>query len=235
MAPVSERVASPVSEIVGGLPARLRAGVESLSGIAMDDVRVHRNSSEPAKLGALAFTRGTEIHLGPGQEEHLPHEAWHVVQQKQGRVQATTQMKGAATNDDAALEREADRMGDRAATTQTVEIRQMSAPEPLHVSAQIDHRRVIQRQPQPTTNILSPRAAAAAAADVTSRFDEDSIRTLESLAARPSDGVFDAADAEALAKAQRSASMAATGKADVRFLNSMLGIVGPAATKPAVR
>jgi len=101
-------VSKPVSEAAGALPARLRAGVEGLSGIAMDDVRVHRNSDEPAKLGALAFTRGTEIHLGPGQEEHLPHEAWHVVQQKQGRVQATTQMKGAAVNEDARLEREAD-------------------------------------------------------------------------------------------------------------------------------
>lgn len=109
---VAGRVASPVSEVVGGLPGRLRAGVEGLSGIAMDDVRVHRNSSEPAKLGALAFTRGTEIHLGPGQEQHLPHEAWHVVQQKEGRVRATTQMKGDAVNDDSRLEREADRMGD---------------------------------------------------------------------------------------------------------------------------
>lgn len=115
--PVSKRAASPVAEIVGGLPARLRAGVESLSGIAMDDVRVHRNSSEPAKLGALAFTRGTQIHLAPGQEEHLPHEAWHVVQQKQGRVRPTTQMKGLAVNAEPALEVEADRMGHRSATT----------------------------------------------------------------------------------------------------------------------
>ena len=126
-APVATRITSPVSEKVnvgqaaksssgGGLPPRLRAGVEALSGFAMDDVRVHRNSSEPEKLGALAFTRGAEIHLGPGQEEHLPHEAWHVVQQKQGRVQATTQMKGAAINDDAGLEREADRMGELART-----------------------------------------------------------------------------------------------------------------------
>jgi hypothetical protein len=27
----------------------------------------------------------------PGQEQHLPHEAWHVVQQKQGRVKPTGQ------------------------------------------------------------------------------------------------------------------------------------------------
>ena len=81
----------------------------------MDDVRVHRDSPEPAKLGALAFTKGSDIHLGPGQERHLPHEAWHVVQQKQGRVQATTQLKGVEINDSAALEAEADAMGSRAA------------------------------------------------------------------------------------------------------------------------
>ena len=100
----------------GGLPAALRAGVEELSGIAMNDVRVHRNSAEPAKLGALAYTQGSDIHLGPGQERHLPHEAWHVVQQKQGRVKPTLQMKeGIPVNDDAGLEREADLMGARAA------------------------------------------------------------------------------------------------------------------------
>jgi hypothetical protein len=94
-----------------GLPDRLKTGVEAASGLAMDDVRVHRNSPEPAKLGALAYTQGSDIHLGPGQEEHLPHEAWHVVQQKQRRVRATTQMKGIGVNDDTALEREADHMG----------------------------------------------------------------------------------------------------------------------------
>ena len=69
-----------------GLPDRLKAGVESLSGLAMDDVRVHYNSAKPAEVQALAYTQGTDIHVGPGQEQHLPHEAWHVAQQKQGRV-----------------------------------------------------------------------------------------------------------------------------------------------------
>ncbi|HAP61901.1 MAG TPA: hypothetical protein DCR93_21180, partial [Cytophagales bacterium] len=36
---------------------------------------------------------GTDIHLAPGQQKHLPHEAWHVVQQKQGRVKPTLQPK----------------------------------------------------------------------------------------------------------------------------------------------
>lgn len=94
-----------------GLPDDLKAGVEALSGFSMDDVRVHYNSSKPAQLQALAYTQGTEIHVGPGQEKHLPHEAWHVVQQMQGRVQPTVQMKGVQINDDEGLEREADVMG----------------------------------------------------------------------------------------------------------------------------
>jgi hypothetical protein len=98
-----------------GLPAPLKAGIEQLSGIAMDGVRVHRDSPEPAKVGALAYARGSDIHLGPGQEQHLPHEAWHVVQQAQGRVKATTQLKdGVPVNDDAGLEEEADAMGAKA-------------------------------------------------------------------------------------------------------------------------
>ena len=97
-----------------GLPDRLKAGVEALTGLAMDDVCVHRNSPEPAKLGALAYAQGSDIHLGPGQERHLPHEAWHVVQQKQGRVGATgTTQTGARLNDDPALEAEADAMASR--------------------------------------------------------------------------------------------------------------------------
>ena len=94
-----------------GLPDRLKAGVENLSGYSLDDVRVHYNSSKPAQLQALAYTQGTEIHVGPGQERHLPHEAWHVVQQMQGRVKPTMQMKGVQINDDEGLEREADAMG----------------------------------------------------------------------------------------------------------------------------
>ncbi len=98
-----------------GLPDSLKAGIENLSGLAMDDVRVHYHSSKPAELQALAYTQGTDIFMGPGQERHLPHEAWHVVQQKEGRVRATMQMKeGVAVNDEEGLEREAGLMGERA-------------------------------------------------------------------------------------------------------------------------
>ncbi|MDP4844352.1 MAG: DUF4157 domain-containing protein, partial [Salibacteraceae bacterium] len=102
-----------------GLPDNLKSGVENLSGIAMDDVKVHPNSEKPAQLQAHAYAQGTDIHLGPGQETHLPHEAWHVVQQKQGRVEPTAQLKGIAINDNTALEREADVMGAKALQSST--------------------------------------------------------------------------------------------------------------------
>lgn len=101
-----------------GMPDALKAGVESLSGYSLDHVRVHYNSPKPAQLKALAYTQGTEIHVASGQEEYLPHEAWHVVQQAQGRVQPTMQMKnGVPVNDDAGLEQEADIMGAQSLAT----------------------------------------------------------------------------------------------------------------------
>lgn len=93
-----------------GLPDDLKSGIENLSGYSMDDVRVHYNSNKPTQLQALAYTQGTDIHVAPGQEKHLPHEAWHVVQQKQGRVQPTMQIQGVNVNDDEGLEKEADVM-----------------------------------------------------------------------------------------------------------------------------
>jgi hypothetical protein len=114
-----------------GLPDRLKAGVEALSGIALDDVHVHYNSPKPAQLRAHAYTRGTEIHVAPGQERHLPHEAWHVVQQAQGRVQPATRFKGMPINTDARLEGEADIMGAHA----------------LSVAGTSRHQPSVQRQP----------------------------------------------------------------------------------------
>jgi hypothetical protein len=98
-----------------GIPDALKAGIERLSGLPMDDVRVHLNSPKPAKVQAAAYTQGTHIHVAPGQERHLPHEAWHVVQQKQGRVRATGRVAGLPLNDAEHLESEASVMGTKAA------------------------------------------------------------------------------------------------------------------------
>ena len=97
-----------------GMSDNLKAGIEDLSGFAMDDVRVHYNSPEPATVQALAYTQGTDIYVAPGQEQHLPHEASHVAQQMAGRVEPTTEVSGLPVNDCIELEHEADVMGARA-------------------------------------------------------------------------------------------------------------------------
>lgn len=106
-----------------GIPDKLKTGIESLSGYSLDDVMVHYNSAKPAQLQAHAYTQGAEIHLAPGQESHLAHEAWHVVQQKQGRVNPSMKIpditnlsvNGPLTiNNDPALEQEAELAGRQA-------------------------------------------------------------------------------------------------------------------------
>jgi hypothetical protein len=112
--PEEEKPLQTKKENNTGMPDNLKAGVENLSGIDMSDVRVHYYSTKPTGVGALAYTQGTDIHVAPGQEQHLPHEAWHVVQQVQGRVRPTMQLKDVAVNDDVGLETEADVMGSKA-------------------------------------------------------------------------------------------------------------------------
>ncbi len=139
-----------------GLPDNLKAGVETLSGLSMDDVSVHYNSAKPAQLQALAYTQGTDIHMGPGQEGHLPHETWHVVQQKQGRVKPTMQMKGTAINDDASLENEADVMGRRANAVQHWTAHN-ERPDPICSQVQMENgnEEPAQRKSDPVQRVLA--------------------------------------------------------------------------------
>src|SRR3954452_3706958 len=72
-----------------------------------------RQAPETESMGALAFSRGTEIHFAPGAfdpgnpqgMEQLGHELAHVVQQRAGRV------AGAGVDADPGLESEADALG----------------------------------------------------------------------------------------------------------------------------
>jgi len=99
-----------------GLPEGLKYGIEALSGVSLDGVNVHYNSPRPARFNALACTQGRDIHVAPGQEQYVPHEAWHVTQQAQGRVLPTMHTKdGLPVNYSQRLEHEADVMGARAA------------------------------------------------------------------------------------------------------------------------
>lgn len=97
-----------VRENKTGIPDALLRKAEQKSNLSFDDVRVHYNSERPATVQALAYTQGNNIYVGPGQERHLAHELGHIVQQKEGRVSATSTVNGMAVNDDPALEREAD-------------------------------------------------------------------------------------------------------------------------------
>jgi len=117
-----------------GMPDHLKSGLEKLSSMNLSSVRVHHNSSKPAQLNALAYTQGQDIHVGPGQEKHLPHEGWHAVQQMQGRVNPMMQANGVSINDDADLEREADVMGAKALQMTRGPIRQRQDPHMIRKS-----------------------------------------------------------------------------------------------------
>lgn len=90
-----------------GIPDGLKARLERLTGMSLDDVHVHYNSKKPAELGALAYTYGTNVYIGPRQEQHLNHELGHVLQQKLGMVRPTSQTGGIAINESPWLESQA--------------------------------------------------------------------------------------------------------------------------------
>lgn len=93
-----------------GIPTQMKQQYEQLSHFSFDDVRVHYNSDKPAQLQALAYTQGSHVYIGPGQEQHLGHELGHVVQQKQGLVRPTTVVAGLPLNDNRQLESQADNL-----------------------------------------------------------------------------------------------------------------------------
>lgn len=98
-----------------GLPDNLKSGIENLSGHSMDDVKVHYNSALPAQLESHAYSKGSAIHIYPDEERHLPHEAWHVAQQKEGRIKPTLPATVEVNiNNDHKLGNEADLMGAKA-------------------------------------------------------------------------------------------------------------------------
>lgn len=118
MAPTYAEKRRPAHRAVSGntgIPGAVQEKFEAASGLSFDDVRIHYNSPRPAKLGALAYTQGTQVYVGPGQERHLEHELGHVLQQKRGLVRADGFVNGLPVNRDPALERAADLGADQPA------------------------------------------------------------------------------------------------------------------------
>lgn len=127
-----------------GIPDNLKSGMENVSGYSMDEVKVHRNSNEPAKLNAHAYAQGSNIHIASGQDKHLPHELAHVVQQKQGRVKPTKKVNGNVNvNDDAGLEKEADIMGQKALQMKSFESENLQ----LSIDSNVESNSPIQMEP----------------------------------------------------------------------------------------
>jgi outer membrane protein OmpA-like peptidoglycan-associated protein len=125
------------------LPDPVQAKMESSFGTDFSNVSIHKDSSKAENLGAQAYAQGSEVHFAPGKydpssqsgQELIGHELTHVVQQRQGRVQPTTQRKGASINDSSSLEQEADHLGLKAAK---------SEPFNLKVGSDISNNQTIQ-------------------------------------------------------------------------------------------
>lgn len=104
------------------LPDSLHSKMSQAFGHDFSSVRIHEGA-QAKTLGAIAYTRGEEIHFAPGKysprsregQELLGHELAHVVQQRAGRV-ALPRGKGPPINADPGHESEAEEMGKRAAS-----------------------------------------------------------------------------------------------------------------------
>lgn len=89
------------------LPSGLLKEIEQATGLNLNQVKVHYNSPLPAKIQAKAFAEYPNIYIGPGYEDCLDEEAWHLAQQLQGKVKPTGKEDGVPVNDDTGLEEEA--------------------------------------------------------------------------------------------------------------------------------
>ena len=117
----ADPVSAPSNQLSNstGLPLAVQAKMEGAMDADFSNVNIHKDSQSASEVGALAYAQGNEVHFAPGQynpessagQELIGHELAHVVQQRQGRVQPTTQAKGLPVNDDKGLEAEADEMG----------------------------------------------------------------------------------------------------------------------------
>jgi len=182
------------SDNSNGLPAPVQTQMEGALGADFSNVNIHTNSQSATDVGALAYTQGNDVHFAPGQynpesstgQELIGHELTHVVQQREGRVQPTTQAKGLPVNDDKGLEDEADAGGRKAVQMKGDNIYSESRKNSLlnknrnttSVNSTVVSRKVIQRDvtqmPQETIHssrqgVEDARQRARTAADVKTR------------------------------------------------------------------
>lgn len=112
-----------------GIPAAMKTQFEHMSGLSLNDVRIHYHSGKPAQLQALAYTQGSDVYVAPGQERHLGHELGHIIQQRLSRVPATARLGSVPLNDDPALEAQADHYAHVAAQGGTLPLQPQQSPD----------------------------------------------------------------------------------------------------------
>ena len=124
----TEAMTQAKSDSPTGMSDGLRGKMENSFSSDFSDVNIHTNSIQAKDIGALAYTQGNDMHFAPGQyspdtqtgQELIGHELTHVVQQREGRVEPTTEVNGMAVNDNHGLESEADNLGAKAASGEVV-------------------------------------------------------------------------------------------------------------------
>src|SRR5579883_770550 len=123
------------------LPKPLREKMESAFDTDFSDVRVHEDGNAE-KIGAMAYTRGKNLHFAPGQfrphssegQKIIGHELTHVIQQRSGQVVAPS---GAMPiNTDSRLETEADRLGSQAVQGNPIKLMHQNTSRPTESLAQ---------------------------------------------------------------------------------------------------
>jgi hypothetical protein len=118
-----ESASAPPDESPNGLPKELRLQMEDSLGHDFSTVQIVRDSQEALASGAEAFAAGDTLHFAPGfynpasaeGRALIGHELAHIVQQREGRVQASSEVNGMPLNDDHGLESEAASLGAKAA------------------------------------------------------------------------------------------------------------------------
>ncbi len=127
-----------------GLPPQVQTQMEQSFGTDFSDVKIQKDSPKAQKMGALAFTQGSDVHFAKGKFEPeskkgqalIGHELAHVVQQRSGKVKPELNLGGVPVNADQQLEAEADQQGAKAANLQPISQNKLaqSTPNASHAS-----------------------------------------------------------------------------------------------------
>ncbi len=122
------------------LPKFLREKMESAFDTDFSNVRVHEDGNAE-QIGALAYTRGKNLHFAPGQfrphstegQKIIGHELTHVVQQRSGHV-FLPQGEDLPINSNSKLEREADIMSAKAVQGDLVQMKSIDKRLPQYAA-----------------------------------------------------------------------------------------------------